>query len=96
MKPAIFHPDALAELQAQVRYYEERSPGLGERFIAQVEAAIALAAAMPGVGSPYRRGTRRVFPKDFPYSIVYVEGENLIVLAVAPFSRQPFYWRNRM
>jgi toxin ParE1/3/4 len=93
---AAFHPDALAELQEQAAYYEERSPGLGLRFVAQVEAALQLAVAMPGVGSPYRHNTRRVFPKDFPHSVIYlVTGGHLVVLAVAPFRRKPGYWRSR-
>ncbi len=51
---------------------------------------------MPGIGIPYKYGTRRVFPKDFPYSVVYRETANsLVVLAVAPFRRKPAYWRNR-
>jgi len=96
VKPAVFHPEALAELQAQAVFYAERSTGLGERFLAQVEAAITLAASMPGIGSPYRQSTRRVFPKDFPHSVVYREtAEALIVLAVAPFRRKPGYWRHR-
>lgn len=96
MKTAVFHPEALAELQAQAIFYEERSAGLGERFTGQVEAALALAQSMPGVGSPYKYGTRRVFPKDFPHSIVYRETpELLVVLAVAPFRRKPAYWRER-
>lgn len=57
MKPAAFHLEALAELQEQAVFHEERSAGLGERFAAQVEAAVSLAASMPGVGSPYRHGT---------------------------------------
>ena len=96
MKPAAFHPEALDELLEQAVYYEERSPGLGRRFTAQVEAAVGLAASMPGVGSPYRHGTRRVFPKDFPHSVVYREtADVLVILAVAPFKRRPGYWRHR-
>ncbi len=96
MSFAAFHPDAIAELQEQATYYEERSPGLGLRFIAQVEAALQLAVAMPGAGSPYRHNTRRVFPKDFPHSVVYLVTEgHLVVLAVAPFRRKPGYWRSR-
>ena len=52
MKSAFFHPEALAELQEQALYYDERDVGLGERFTAQVEAAVQLAASMPGIGSP--------------------------------------------
>jgi hypothetical protein len=77
-------------------YYEERSPGLGERFTADVEAAIALASAFPEIGSPYRYGTRRVFPKRFPFAVVYqVLAHELVILAIAPFPRRPVYWRSR-
>jgi toxin ParE1/3/4 len=93
---AVFHPDALAELQEQAAYYEEQEPGLGVRFLAQVEAAVQLAVAMPGVGSPHRNNTRRVFPKDFPHSVVYLTtDERIVVLAVAPFRRKPGYWQSR-
>lgn len=96
MKHFAFHPEALAELEAQALFYEERSAGLGLRFAAHVEAAVRLAQRMPGVGSAYRHGTRRVFPKDFPYSIVFRETDDaLVVLAVAPFRRKPGYWRSR-
>jgi toxin ParE1/3/4 len=96
VSPLVFHPEALADLQEQAVYYEERSEGLGERFIAQVEAAAGLAASMPGIGSPYKHRTRRVFPKDFPFSVVYREiGEALVIVAVAAFRRRPGYWRHR-
>lgn len=58
-----FHPEAEVELTAEALYYEERSAGLGERFTREVEAALALAAVHPRAGSPYRYGTRRVFPR---------------------------------
>lgn len=96
MKRVVFHPLALEELSDQAVFYESRSPGLGARFTVQVEAAIMLAASMSGVGSPHKHGTRRVFPKDFPFSIVYQDlGEALVVIAVAAFLRKPGYWRNR-
>lgn len=96
MKRPVFHPEALAEMQDQAIYYEERNPGLGERFLSQVDEAVKLAVSMPGIGSPHRHGTRRVFPKDFPHSVVCQEmADVLIVLAVAPFRRKPGYWRKR-
>ena len=97
MKPADFHPEAVAELLAQAAYYEERVAGLGARFLDQVESAIRLAASMPGIGSPHRHNTRRVFPKDFPLSIVYREtSDSIVILAIAPFRRKPDYWRGRV
>jgi plasmid stabilization system protein ParE len=96
VKPPVFHPEALAEFQEQAVFYEGRCAGLGERFAAQVESAVSLAVSMPGIGSPHRHGTRRVFPKDFPHSVVYLETtESVVILAVAPFRRKPAYWRHR-
>ena len=96
MKPVRFHPEAEVELTAEAKYYEERSPGLGERFANEVLAAVTLAATLPGIGSPYRYGTRRVFPKSFPFSVVYRElPSELVILALAPFPRKPGYWRSR-
>ena len=96
MKPPVFHPEALAEFQEQAVYYDERSAGLGERFVVQVETAIGLAVSMPGVGRPYRYGTCRVFPKYFPHSVVYREtADSLVILAIAPFRRKPACWRKR-
>jgi plasmid stabilization system protein ParE len=96
LKTFAFHPEALAELQEQALYYQERNEGLGDRFTTQIEAAISLAVSMPGIGSPYKYRTRRVFPKDFGYSVVYREhGEVLWIVAVAAFRRKPGYWRHR-
>jgi hypothetical protein len=62
----------------------------------EVQAAIKLATTFAGIGSPYRYGTRRVFPKRFPFSVVYRESASeLVVLAIAPFPRKPGYWRGR-
>jgi plasmid stabilization system protein ParE len=96
VKPHRYHSEAETELLEQVSYYEAVSTGLGARFLAEVEAAMALAGEFPKSGSPYYSKTRRVFPKGFPYSLAYFErNTELIVMAVASFSQQPGYWRNR-
>ena len=69
MKPARFHPEAEVELAAEAKFYEEQWRGLGERFTEEVEAALKLASLFPEIGAPYKYGTRRVFPKKFPFSI---------------------------
>lgn len=75
-----------------VAYYETVQVGLGERFRQAVKAAVELAASFPYAGSPHKHGTRRVFPKKFPFSIVYLMGENeIVIFAVAHFKRRPEY-----
>lgn len=96
MKPIRFHPQAELELEAEAQYYEERAPGLGERFIREVQAALEIASAFPQVGAPYQYGTRRVFLRKFPFSVVYQElTTELVILAIAPFPKKRAYWRSR-
>ena len=87
---------AREEFLREVRYYTDISRRLGERFDKAVQAAEARAAESPEAGSPYLHGTRRSFPKRFPFSLVYLSSETeIFVLAVAPFRRKPGYWRSR-
>lgn len=96
MKPVRFLEEAQTEFLEQISFYEERQKGLGDRFRESVQAATALASAHPNLGSPWKRRTRRVFPKGFPVSLVYrIEPQELVVFAVAHFKHRPTYWRRR-
>jgi toxin ParE1/3/4 len=92
-----FHDKARAELVHEVEFYTAVSRRLGERFDKAVKSAVSLAAEFPDLGSPYFFDTRRVFPKKFHFSIVYVTlGTEVFVVAIAPDSRKPGYWRSRL
>ena len=96
MKPHRYHPDARAELLEQIAFYESATTGLGDRFLSQVLNALSVAGTFPQSGFPYLAKTRRVFPKDFKFSLAYYETDTeLVVMAVASFSREPGYWKNR-
>ena len=96
MKLVRFLQEAQDEFLDQISLYETSEKGLGERFRLAVQAAIALAATHPGLGSPWKLRTRRVFPKGFRFSVVYrIEPDELVVFAVAHFRRRPTYWRRR-
>ena len=60
------HPKALREYERAVAYYEDRQPGLGERFIEAVEAAFASiresSARYPFLAQDVQRKLTRVFP----------------------------------
>ena len=96
MKAVRFHDEARLELLHEVRYYSAISPILGRRLADAVEEAVTLARSFPDIGVPYLNQTRRVFPKSFPISVVYMEAAAEIhVIAFAPFRRKPGYWRAR-
>ena len=92
-----FHYEARAELVHEVHFYTTVSRRLGERFDNAVKKAVRRAAEFPDLGSPYFFGTRRVFPKKFHFSIVYLGiGTEIFIVAIAPESRRPGYWRSRV
>lgn len=96
MTNARFHGEARLEFLDGVAYYESIQAGLGERFRQSVESAVELAASLPFAGSPHKHGTRRVFPKKFPFSVVYLVGDSeIVIFAVAHFKRRPGYWKSR-
>ena len=93
---ARFIDAARLEYLAEVVYYSEIQPGLGERFAAAVEDATARAVDFPLSGSPSRATTRRIIVKGFPFSIFYrPEVEEIVIFAVAHHARRPFYWQLR-
>ncbi|HRC39669.1 MAG: type II toxin-antitoxin system RelE/ParE family toxin [Rubrivivax sp.] len=96
MKPVRFHDEAKAEIAHETLYYNSISKALAEQFVKAVENAVALASEFPGMGTTYKYGTRRFYPRKFPFSVVYLErADEIYVLALAPFARKPGYWRTR-
>ncbi|MFW6599163.1 type II toxin-antitoxin system RelE/ParE family toxin [Propionibacteriaceae bacterium Y2011] len=97
-----YHPEALAELRADVAWYEERGAGLGGRFEATVDEVIDTflecpesGAIWPGWDSIPAVRSRRV--AGFPYRLVYLaQPSELVVLALAHDKRLPGYWRERV
>ena len=92
------HPEAALEHEQQVAYYEERQPGLGQRYHRAFRAAAARACASPQRFKLVRQPeTRRVSFAGFPFSIIYrTVGEVVQILAVAHHRRRPEYWAGRL
>ena len=96
MKPVRFHDEAKAEIAHETLYYNSVSKALAEQFVKAVENAVALASEFPGMGTTHKYGTRRYYPRKFPFSVVVLERvDEIYVLALAPFARKPGYWRSR-
>ena len=72
MKALRYHEEAREEFFHEVRFYSAISKRLGERFDKAIQAAEARAAEFPEMGSPFKYGTRRLIPKKFKFSLVYV------------------------
>jgi plasmid stabilization system protein ParE len=88
-RPA-FRPGARAEIRAARRWYEGRVPGLGRRFLADLDATVAHAVEHPEMYPVLADGSgdRRALLRRFPYSIVYRVTESAIVVLACIHHRQ--------
>ena len=88
--------EAEAEIAEAVEFHQTRSAELSQRFLIDLEAAVAKIIEFPNAHPPLRGGFRRILLARFPYQIVYrVEGETIRIYAVAHLKRRPGYWRKR-
>ena len=91
-----FHPEARAEYLSAAKFYHQRQPGVEVRFIEAIEEAIRKVVASPHRWRVLEGDVRRCLARVFPYAILYaIEGEEIIIIAVAHGSREPGYWHNR-
>jgi len=92
----VFHPEAAAELNSAIDYYEEISPGLGYDFALEVYSTIEKILCFPKAWVELEDGIRRCQTQRFPYGILYSSEENTIfILAVMHLQRDPDYWKGR-
>lgn len=96
MKPVVFHPEAEAELEVGVAFYEGRRSGLGLAFQEEVESFVWLVRSDPERWPSYQ-GTRfrKCLLKRFPFSLFYLDLDEFIwVAAIAHQKRRPGYWKD--
>ena len=89
-----FLPPAAREVREAARYYEEKVPGLGFDFIAEVRAAIRRILANPEAWCPLDEEFRRCRTCRFPYGLIYtIEADHILIVSVMHLRRHPDTWR---
>lgn len=92
----IVQPEAESDLAEAFRWYEQRSPGLGDDFLDEIDRVFGLIAENPLLTAPVWRAARRAIPRRFPYVVIYVErGDRVYVLGVLHQRRNPSLTRHR-
>ena len=88
---------AREEIRAAANYYDEQSPGLGDRFTLAVESVLDNIAEFPAA-CPVLRGPYHGYGMiRFPYTLVYrFDREVVYIIAVMHQSRHPDYWVDRI
>ena len=94
--PYYFHPDAEAELNAAINYYETCKIDLGLEFAGEVYKTIQRILEYPTAWPKLDGDIRRCLTNRFPFGIIYYQKDNkIIILAVMQLQREPNYWRSR-
>lgn len=92
-----FHPEARLEYREAAVFYEARQSGLGATFTREIETAIDRILEAPHLFRFVEQDVRRCLAHTFPFGVLYtVEGDFILIVAVAHGSRKPGYWHERM
>jgi toxin ParE1/3/4 len=92
-----FLPPAEEEMTDASLFYEAASSGLGLSFLNDLQSVINVLRENPGLGRPVARGLRQTVLRQFPFSLIYAEEPDaILIVAVAHQKQRPGYWRARM
>lgn len=95
--PLVFHPDVADEVNDAYRWYESRRAGLGDDFLAALEAVYRAVRATPAMHRVIEQAVRRSMLRRFPYGVYYrIQADRVEVLAVQHGHRDPAEWRARL
>lgn len=93
----VFRRAAKDELEEAAAWYEDRRPGLGEQFFAEIGEAIERAAEHPQRCPVVFSDVRRTVCRRFPFAVYFRVRDNaLVVLAVFHGRRDPVVWKGRV
>lgn len=88
---------AQQELDNAVVWYNQQSEGLGQEFLDEIDRTVRRAISFPLSCPEIEPGIRRGLIARFPYGLIYgVDGDTIVVVAVAHLHRRPRYWIDRI
>jgi toxin ParE1/3/4 len=90
-------PEAEADLDDAIEWYEEQSPGLGERLLEEVLRVRRRIETNPYQFPVVYRDARRGLLHAFPYALIFrLIGDDARLLACIHLSRRPSIWQTRV
>lgn len=97
MRHLRFRPRVADDLTVAARWYDEERRGLGNEFMAEVEATLDRIREGPLGFATVAPPTRRAIVNRFPYGIYFKpeRDHGILVLAVIHLHRRPDSWRRK-
>lgn len=84
------------DIQAAALWYEDQRPGLGVRFLGELDEVFRRIGTNPKQFPQLEAEVRRTLLRHFPYAVYFVEGSaDVVILAVLHLHREPDMWKSR-
>lgn len=92
-----FLEEAVDEFSDAVRYYNSERPGLGYELAVEVKNTLGRIKKYPQSWTEVFPGIRKCIVNRFPYSVLYHEKKELIlIVAIMHMRRKPENWKGRL
>jgi hypothetical protein len=96
-----FDDRAWAEVEEAAQWYEDRSPGLGDRLFDAVAVAVTGVEQFPRAGALWTgegvaQEVRFTSVTPFRHSLYYTLEHEIVFVAFAHGAREPAYWAGRL
>ena len=93
----LFLEIAEKEFYISQEYYEEQQINLGNKFKSEVYNTLKRIQKFPNMFVKVKKDIRKYIVNKFPFNILYsIEGNNILVIAIAHHHRNPDYWVDRI
>ena len=92
----ILQPQSELDIQAAAVWYEDQRPGLGEKFLNELDQVFQRIVENPLQFPRLEAAVHRALLRHFPYGVYFVIGDERVdVLAVLHLQRHPEMWESR-
>ena len=97
MRQLVTRLQAALDVEEAASWYESRRPGLGLRFLDELDYVLKRVTAAPFQFPVIHSGVRRALLNRFPYSVYFLACDDEVeVLAVLHQHRHPDTWGSRL
>ncbi len=97
LKPIRLRSETEQEIEDAFEYYRRQSPDAAVRFLNAITQSIRKIQNNPRLYPSYTKNTRRRILGSFPFSVIYQEKEEVIlIVAIAHAKRREGYWMKRL
>lgn len=92
----VYHERFDSDVDAIRDWYEEKLPGLDDRFESELQSTITSIRERPESFSSIRGKRRRALVGGFPYLVLFdISGDIVLVVGVFHAARNPSIWGSR-